>query len=59
MPGAKERPQTTGARPSPNLRAHRVCGEALLPPCLVNAGAGKGPGVGPLPHAGVSFQIES
>ena len=58
VPGARERPQTTGARPSLSLRACRVCGEALLPPCLVNAGAGKGPGVS-MPHTGVSFQTES
>ena len=43
MPGARERPQTTGARPSPSLRAHRVCGEVLWELCMLNAAAGKGP----------------
>ena len=55
MPGARERPQTTGASPSPSLRARRVCEEVLRELCLLNAGAGKGPGAS-MPHTGVSFQ---
>ena len=56
-PGARERPQTTGAIPPPiSLRARRICAEALWQLFLLNAGAGKGPG-GSTPHSGVSFQI--
>ena len=51
MPGARERPQTTGASPSLSLRAHRVSGKALWQPCLMNTGASKGPGVS-MPHMG-------
>ena len=58
MPGARGRPQTTGASPSPSLRACRAGGKVPLQPFLLNAGAGKGPGV-PMPHTGVSFQIGS
>ena len=58
MPDARERPQTTGAGPSPSLRAHSTLGKVLLQPCLVNAGAGKGPRVS-MPHTRVSFQIGS
>ena len=58
MPGARERPQTTGASPSPSLRACRAGGKVPLQPFLLNAGAGKGPGL-PMSHTGVSFQIGS
>ena len=58
MPGARERPQTTGVSPSPSLRTLRVCGEALWQLCLLDAGADKGPRVS-IPHTGVSFQIGS
>ena len=55
----RERPQTTGAIPPPiSLRARRICAEALWQLFLLNAGAGKGPGVS-TPHSGVSFQIGS
>ena len=58
MPGARERPQTTGASPSLSLRAHSVLGEILQQMCLLNTEASKGPGVSS-PHTGVSFQIVS
>ena len=58
MPGARERPQTTGASHSLSLRACRVWGETLLQPCLVNAGASRGPGVS-MAHTGVVFQTGS
>ena len=34
MPGARERPQTTGASPALSLRVRGVWGEALWPGCV-------------------------
>lgn len=55
VPEKDPKPQVPGL---PEPQSLQGLWEALLPPCLVNAGAGKGPGVS-MPGTGVSFQIES